>query len=58
MHPGEGAEGAHLSAGEELDLHFALPGGEETLRAAGILVGTTTEHAGIRFTAVPNKDAC
>jgi hypothetical protein len=56
MHPGEGTEGAHLTAREEMDLRFALPGSVETLCASGIVVWTTTEHAGMRFTAMPDKD--
>ena len=53
---GNGGRCANLTAGEEVELRFALPESEEMLRASGIVAWTTSEHAGVRFTAMPDGD--
>jgi CheY-like chemotaxis protein len=47
---------AHLTAGEEVELHFALPGAAVILHAAGRVVWTTPEKAGIRFSYIPESE--
>ena len=49
-------EGAYLSVSEEVDLRFALPEIGTTLHASGIVVWTTAEAAGIRFTSIPDEE--
>jgi hypothetical protein len=52
----DGGARAFLTAGEELDLEFALPERETTLRVAGTVAWTTAELAGIHFTSMPEGD--
>ncbi len=52
----DGGARAFLTAGEELDLQFALPESETTLRASGTVAWTTAEHAGIHFKFMPDGD--
>jgi len=47
---------AHLSAGDEIDLRFVLPGTEHMLHTTGTVVWTTADHAGVRFTFVPEPE--
>jgi DNA-binding NarL/FixJ family response regulator len=49
-----GTAAAFLSAGEEIDLQFALPETREMLHATGTVVWTTPAYAGIRFTYIPD----
>jgi len=56
LQPGEGRVRASLTAGEELDLYFALPESEATLCASGTVAWTTAEHAGVHFTSMPDGD--
>lgn len=56
LQPGEGRLRANLTAGEELDLHFALPESEATLCVSGTVAWTTAEHAGIHFRSMPDGD--
>jgi ActR/RegA family two-component response regulator len=49
----DGMAGASLSAGEDIDLRFALPESNEMLQASGTVVWTTPGYAGIHFTYVP-----
>jgi CheY-like chemotaxis protein len=46
-------EGVSLSAGEEVDLRFALPETGEMLDVAGTVVWTTAETCGVRFRYIP-----
>jgi PilZ domain len=45
LQPGEDRLRVNLTAGEELDLHFALPESEATLCVSGTVAWTTAEHA-------------
>lgn len=44
-----------LSAGEEVDLRFALPESGEMLDVAGTVVWTTVEACGVRFRSIPES---
>ena len=48
-------EGVSLSAGEEVNLRFALPETGEMLDIAGIVVWTTAEACGVRFRFIPQE---
>jgi len=48
---------AHLTAGEEIDLHFALPGAAVILHASGRVVWTTPDKAGVRFSFIPESES-
>jgi CheY-like chemotaxis protein len=50
----DGGARAFLTAGEELDLHFALPESGATLCVSGTVAWITADHAGIHFTSVPD----
>jgi hypothetical protein len=52
----DGCARAFLTAGEELDLHFALPESGATLCVSVSVAWTTANHAGIHFTSVPDGD--
>jgi len=56
LQSGDGMVRASLTAGEELDLYFALPESAATLSASGKVAWTTTDHAGIHFTSMPDGD--
>ncbi len=56
LQPGEDRLRVNLTAGEELDLHFALPESEATLCVSGTVAWTTAEHAGIHFRSMPDGD--
>jgi len=47
---------ANLTAGDDVDLRFALPESAATLCASGTVAWTTSEHAGISLTAMPDGD--
>jgi len=47
--------GVSLSAGEEIDLRFALPGTNEMLDVAGTVVWKTTDSCGVRFRYLPES---
>jgi hypothetical protein len=47
---------AFLTAGDELDLQFALPESGATPCVSGTVAWTTAEHAGIHFTSMPDGD--
>jgi len=48
--------GARLSAGEEVDLRFDLPGTAQTVHASARVVWSTPITAGVRFTFLPEAD--
>ncbi len=48
----DGAVGAYLNPGEEVDLRFDLPGSMDRLHPTGTVVWATADHAGIRFTHI------
>lgn len=52
----DGAVGAYLNPGEEVDLSFDLPGSTDTLHPTGTVVWATSDHAGIRFTQIPESE--
>jgi Tfp pilus assembly protein PilZ len=45
-----------LSAGEEVDLRFALPDTHEILHTTGKVVWTTVHACGIRFSYIPDDE--
>ena len=45
-----------LSAGEEVDLRFALPDTHEVLHTTGTVVWTTVPACGIRFSYIPDDE--
>lgn len=45
-----------LSAGEELDLLFSLPGMDARIHASGRVIWTTEDAAGIRFSSIPDSE--
>ena len=47
--------GVSLSAGEDLNLRFALPGEESMLDVTATVVWTTTDACGIRFRFIPDS---
>jgi hypothetical protein len=47
--------GVGLSAGDEVDMGFALPGREEMLNIAGTVVWATADTSGVRFRYVPES---
>ena len=51
-----GGARASLTAGEELDLQFALPESESPLCVSGTVTWTTAERAGIHFRSMPDGD--
>jgi DNA-binding response OmpR family regulator len=48
--------GVMLSAGDELDLHFALPHTGDKLHVTGVVVWRTACHCGVRFTYIPDDE--
>jgi response regulator RpfG family c-di-GMP phosphodiesterase len=48
-------EGVAVSAGEEIELRFALPDTSEMVDVAGTVVWTTSEACGVRLRYVPEK---
>jgi CheY-like chemotaxis protein len=52
---GEELPGARLMAAEELELRFALPGSETMLEVSGIVVWTSANGYGVRFTYIPEQ---
>lgn len=48
-------EGVSVSAGEDIELRFALPGTGEMVDVAGTVVWTTADACGVRFRYVPEK---
>jgi|SRR5579863_389931 len=48
-------ENVTLSAGEEVDLRFALPGNGEMLDVAGTVVWATPEACGLKFRYIPER---
>ncbi len=54
--PGFGMSTHLLTAGEEVDLRFTLPGTVEMLHPTGTIVWTSESHCGVRFTHVPKCD--
>lgn len=52
--PQDFVEGVALSAGEEVDLRFRLPGGGDMLDLTAIVVWATTEACGLRFRRIPD----
>jgi len=53
--PQDFIEGVSVSAGEEIELRFALPETGEMVDVAGTVVWTTAEACGVRFRYVPEK---
>ena len=51
--PQDFIEGVSVSAGEEIELRFALPETDEMVDVAGTVVWTTAEACGVRFRYVP-----
>jgi PilZ domain-containing protein len=47
--------GVSLSAGDEVDVRFALPGTEEKLNIDATVVWVTAETCGVRFRYVPES---
>jgi CheY-like chemotaxis protein len=47
--------GVTLSAGEEVNLRFALPGTEEMLDVSALVMWTTEDACGVRFRYIPEK---
>jgi len=47
--------GVSLSAGEDLNLRFALPGEESMLDVSAIVVRSTTDSCGVRFRFIPGS---
>ncbi len=45
-----------LSAGEELDIRFALPGGGEIIHSTARVVWTTLHSCGVRFSYIPDDE--
>ena len=45
--------GVSLSAGDDVDLRFALPGAEEVLDIDGTVVWATADACGVRFRYLP-----
>lgn len=56
LHANDGAVGAYLNPGEEVDLRFDLPSSTDTLHPTGTVVWATSDHAGIRFTQIPESE--
>ncbi len=46
--------GVSLGAGDDVNLRFALPGGQEMLDCSGTVVWATTDTCGVRFTYLPD----
>lgn len=46
----------HLSAGDDLDLRFELPGDGSIIHASARVVWATPDSAGVRFTFLPDAD--
>ena len=53
--PQDFVEGVSVSAGEEIELRFALPETGEMVDVAGTVIWTTAEGCGVRFRYVPEK---
>ena len=53
--PQDFIEGALVSAGEEIELRFALPETAEMADVAGTVIWTTAEGCGVRFRYIPEK---
>ena len=49
-------EGVSVSAGEEIELRFALPETGEMVDVSGTVVWTTAEACGVRFRYIPEKE--
>jgi response regulator RpfG family c-di-GMP phosphodiesterase len=45
-----------LTAGEEVDIRFALPGGGEILHTTGRVVWTTQHSCGVKFSYIPEDE--
>ena len=53
--PQDFIEGVSVSAGEEIELRFALPQTAEMVDVAGTVIWTTAEGCGVRFRYIPKK---
>lgn len=53
--PQDFVEGVSVSAGEEIELRFALPDTAEMVDVAGTVIWTTAEACGVRFRHIPEK---
>jgi len=53
--PQDFVEGVTLSAGDEVDLRFALPGTEEMLDVSGVVIWATADACGVRFRYLPER---
>lgn len=49
--------GVSLTAGEQVDLRFALPGTDSMLDIAGTVVWTTVDSCGVRFRYIPESQS-
>lgn len=53
--PQDFIEGVSVSAGEEIELRFALPGTAEMVDVAGTVIWTTADACGVRFRYLPES---